>query len=93
MENTSGFSILRKVTLSRDQVSTGKTVHISGGEELHAPSKLQITQYPDDKGYYLIYLDSSGDEMTDTYHDTIEEAMEQAKWEFNVTVDDWEIVD
>jgi len=36
--------------------------------------------------------DSSGKEITDTYHDSLEGAMAQAEWEFRATEDDWNIV-
>ena len=44
-------------------------------------------------GYYLLYLDSEGNELTDTYHDTLESAFDQAEWEFRVQPAEWEEVD
>jgi hypothetical protein len=49
-----------------------------------------IAQLPPDEGFYLLYLDANGDEITDTYHESLEKALSQAKWEFNVEVDEWE---
>lgn len=50
-----------------------------------------IAQLLPDPGYYLLYLDESGEEITDTYHDSLEKALDQAKWEFNVEPDEWDV--
>ena len=41
-------------------------------------------------GVLSLYLDAKGDELTDTYHDSLEEALAQANWEFNVDPDEWQ---
>ncbi len=43
---------------------------------------LAICQYPDDPGYYLFRCDSDWRSITDTYHDSIEEAKSQAEFEY-----------
>ena len=63
------------------------------GAELPPPSQLEIVTYPDDPGFYLLYLDDEGNELTDTYHDSQAEAMRQARWEFRVEEDEWEVVE
>ena len=73
--------------------STGKTRHYSGSRMLATPAFLRIAQIPPDAGYYLLYYDRSGKEMTDTYHDTIEAAQEQAAMEFQTVVTDWKVLD
>ena len=50
-----------------------------------------IAQLSPDRGYYLLYLDEAGEEITDTYHDSLEQALDQAKWEFNVEPDEWDV--
>ena len=85
------YKILKEVSL-RDFVATGKTKHYSGNTELPKPDFLQLVKYDDDTGYYLFYLDSNKECMTDTYHETIENAIDQALWEFGVKANDWEQV-
>ncbi len=53
------------------------------------PFSLAIAQRGADPGYYLLYLDEHGEEMTDTYHDNRDSAFEQAKFEFGVTKEAW----
>jgi hypothetical protein len=58
-------------------------------EELPPPSELRIVKYDGDSGFYLFYCDDSGKEFTDTYHDSLEEALAQAEWEFGVKPHEW----
>jgi hypothetical protein len=78
------------VTLTPGHAANSATRHVADGQELPRPAALSIEQYPDDSGYYLMYLDSAGREQTDTYHDTLEGAFEQARFEFGVQRDKWD---
>ncbi len=82
--------ILFKVTLTDKHKPTGRTVHTSNGRLLDPPKGLAIAQFPNDPGFYLYYLDSTGREQTDTYHSTVELAKEQATFEFGVEEADWQ---
>src|SRR2546429_373327 len=94
------YSFHRRIVLKPHHVRTGKTRHTQAtwsdseglirGAELPVPHELMITQIKPDPGYYLLYLDANGNEITDTYHETLESAMEQAKWEFNVEPNEWQ---
>lgn len=94
------YLIHRRIVLKPHHVPTGKTRHTIGvlsddkgiipGPELPAPHELIIAQLPSDPGYYLLYLDERGNEINDTYHESLEKALDQAKWEFNVEFDEWQ---
>jgi len=96
----SDYLVHRRIVLKPHDVPTGKTRHTKGtwsddeglvrGPKLPAPHELVIAQLPPDEGYYLLYFDESGKEITDTYHETLDRAMEQAKWEFNVEPNEWQ---
>lgn len=60
--------------------------------EFPKPSYLQIVTFKDQTGYYLFYLNENMEEMTDTFHETLERALKQAEWEFGVQAKDWEVV-
>jgi hypothetical protein len=49
---------------------------------------LEIVQYPNDSGFYLLHFCASGD-VADTHHETVQEAMHQAEFEFGVQSDEW----
>lgn len=86
----SDFRVIKRIFLKEKNIPTGKTVHYFGQSELPAPFSLEIIQYFDDDGYYLFYLNEKGEVQTDTYHDSLEGAIEQAKWEFKISENDWE---
>jgi hypothetical protein len=82
--------ILCRVKLTPSHRVTGKTRHFHGTEELPTPSQLRVAQYRDDPGFYLFYCNDQGNEITDTYHDSLEHALSQAEWEFGVRPDEWQ---
>ena len=88
----SNYQVTQKVILSAQNQPTGKTKHFKGQEELPTPHSLKIVKYPDGFGYYLLYFDKQGNELTDTYHEQLEDAVSQAKWEFSVNIEQWTIV-
>jgi len=85
-------TILSKVRLGPAHKPTGRTRHYLGDQELAPPSELQVVTYAEEPGYYLLYIDADGRELTDTYHDSLEIALQQAEWEFQVKQHEWEAV-
>lgn len=83
-------NLLHRVVLSERHQPTGFTRHTRNGLSLQSPTELRIVQYPGDPGYYLFYCDATGKELTDTYHDTVDSAFEQARAEFGVGPDEWQ---
>ncbi|MBI3551618.1 MAG: hypothetical protein HY077_03805 [Elusimicrobia bacterium] len=81
--------LLKQIRLATAHVPTGKTRHSKGSRELPPPAEFQIVKYPDDPGFYLLYLDERGKEQMDTLHDTIDAVLSQAKWEFKINPDEW----
>lgn len=83
------YIVLKNANIKVDCHLPRKTSHIVFGKEAIIPSKLQIVKYLDTEGFYLIYLSSDDKEITDTFHDSINGAMEQAEWEYGVKKNDW----
>jgi hypothetical protein len=77
-----GAVVIRWADVSADVLPTSRTRHVVEGEAEGAFAALAIGRYPDAEGYYLFYLDPSGDAVTDTYHDTLEGAVAQADYEY-----------
>ena len=86
----SEFIVLSRINLGLTHTPTGRAVHRFGEKQLRPASKLKIIKYADDPGVYLLYLDENSQELTDTYHDSVEAAMSQAQWEYQVKPEEWE---
>jgi hypothetical protein len=89
----SDYIFLRRVQLGASHIPTDKMQHFYGDKPVPLPVSLLIARYPDMVGFYLLYLDEQGDELTDTYHDSLEQAIAQAEWEFQVQPYEWEVLD
>lgn len=63
--------------------------HIRDGQKVQRPYKLTISALDGESGRYLIHWSRDGAELADTYHDRIQDALEQAKFEFGVTESEW----
>lgn len=85
------FELLYKIRLDRHQ-ATGKAIHYKDGAIIPKPAWLGIGQFAGQPGYYLFYYDDADAILTDTYHDQLKGAFEQAEFEFDVTSIDWERV-
>ena len=81
--------VLKQIKLESSHKPTQETRHLRNGMPIAPPESLWIVQYDADSGYYLLYLDAEGHELTDTYHETIDSAMEQARWEFQIRPEEW----
>lgn len=81
--------VLEYIILDTTQSKTGKTAHIVAGKTVEAVFGLAICKYSDGQEFYLFYCDRYWKTITDTYHDTIEKAKEQAEHEFSNTRAAW----
>ena len=87
--NSPDCELLYKVRLDQHQ-ATGRTVHYREGSVIPKPAWLGIGQFAGKPGYYLFYYDDADEILTDTYHDQLQGAFDQAQFEFEVTSVDWD---
>ena len=87
-----GARVLYYATVDEDVQPTGNTRHLLGMEsELMAPAKaLAICQYPGEQCLYLFYCDEHGRVLTDTWHESLTQAMDQAEFEYRGITDRWQ---
>ena len=87
-----GMTAIKRVKLTDHHLTPGRAKHTlvdSDGVRPFPPfTSLTITQSTDDPGFYLMHLcdDHLG---TDTWHETLEDALHQAEWEFGVLPEEW----
>jgi hypothetical protein len=85
--------LLREVRLRPEHRPTGKTRHSINGAAFPPTTTLRIVQYDGDPGYLLLHFDKDGREGADTWHATLDDAMAQANWEFQVNPEDWRSIE
>jgi hypothetical protein len=81
--------VVARVVLTEAHKSTGRTRHLIGDLPMPRPSELRVVRDAEGHGLYLFYCDAAGTEMTDTFHQTLDEAFSQAEFEFQVRPDEW----
>jgi hypothetical protein len=84
-----GAKVLFYATLQADHRPTGNTKHYVGGGWLRPASGLAICQYENGEGFYLFYCDSEWKVTTDTYQESIEDAKNQAEFEYEGVGNAW----
>jgi hypothetical protein len=90
--------VLRFAIIDPEVRPTGATRHSVGqivdGEVVSGPpmppfAALAIATYRDAEGYYLFYLDDDWNEVTDTWHESLDAAMSQAEFEYEGIGEKW----
>jgi hypothetical protein len=83
--------VIRQVALDPERhAATGNTRHYFGNALYKGGfSGLHIVQYENDDAHYLVYLGPDGNELTDTWHQSLGDALQQAETEFGVQPAEW----
>lgn len=84
--------LLAQVWLKPKHRSTGFTRHIVYGSLMPRPAQLKVEQFDGDPGFLLLYCTVDGDELSDTYHETLQAAFRQAQNEFEVDPGEWTLM-
>jgi hypothetical protein len=71
---------------------TGKTVHKVAGVEMPPFRGLVIIEENLAGPYYLLYCDDEWNSLTDTWHETLEDAKAQAQFEYEGIAQAWEVL-
>lgn len=87
-----GARVVRWTPIDARHEPTEACRHSIGGEEMPTVSGLAICRYDDEPGFYLFYCDGAWNEMNDTWHETLEAAMEQAEFEYSGVTSTREVV-
>lgn len=80
---------LSYIFLNETHIKTGNTRHFVMGELVQEINGLAICKYEKDAGYYLFYCNQDWEIITDTYHNSIEDAKKQAEFEFINSIQSW----
>ena len=86
-----GGRVVRWTAIDHRHRPTGYCRHFVAGEFQGPAGALAISQ-ADDGVFYLCYCDSDWGAITDTYHRTLESALEQAEREYEGVSHTWNVV-
>jgi hypothetical protein len=70
--------------------ATGNCRHSVEGKELGEVAGLAICREPSGDGFYLFYCNEHWEPLTDTWHQSLEDAMRQAEFEYSGVAGTWE---
>ena len=88
-EQIGGARVLHFTIIDRTIRPTGNTKQIVGGVLMGPAYGLAICKYENDSWYYLFGCDKNWNSITDTYHETIEDAIDQGEFEYEGTRSQW----
>jgi hypothetical protein len=77
-----GARVLKYAVVTPEVEPTGATRHTVGGVGFGPAATLAIARHAGEDGTYLLYLDHDGHVFTDTWHESIEDALHQAAFEY-----------
>ena len=79
-----GARVVQFASLEQAQ-PTGNTRHVVNGLEVSGFAAVAVAQYDEDsRGAYLFYCDEGWNVVTDTWHDDVASAVQQANFEFGL---------
>jgi hypothetical protein len=67
----------------RDAAPTGRTRHFTRRGVVSGIAWLALAKYEDDPGVYVFYCDGGWNLMTDTCHESVEQAIAHAEFELD----------
>lgn len=87
-QSIDGAQVIAYVTVNIEHRHTGNTKHHRHGLLPPSPA-LAICQYENEGSFYLFGCDEKWKCVSDTYHDTLEDAFHQAEWEYEGISSAW----
>ncbi len=89
-ENIDGAKVLLYSLIDSRHRFTGNCRHVVFGVEAGPVDGLAICRYDEGLDYYLFYCDAEWRTLTDTCHDTLDGAKDQAEFEYAGVSGTWE---
>ena len=85
-----GAGVLWFTTIDGRHRYTGACRHVVRGIPLGAAAGLAICQYRIEGEFYLFYCDNNWNTLTDTCHESLARARQQAEFEYEGTSQTWQ---
>jgi len=91
-ELVGGAKVVRWSAIDGLHRPTGNCRHIVAGVLQGPAAGLAICQYEGETAYYLFGCDPEWNTVTDTWHESLEDALEQAEFEYEGVSETWNVV-
>ena len=88
-ESIDGAKVILFTPIDQRHRHTGDCVQNVAGVPQGPAAGLAICSYLGEEGYYLFGCDATWSSITDTWHQTVEEAMRQAEFEYESISGTW----
>jgi hypothetical protein len=88
-EIVGGAKVICYTPIDNRHTHTKNTKQIVGGVVLGAANGLAICQYEKEEYFYLFGCDQQWNSLSDTWHETLEDAKELAEYEYQGTNKSW----
>jgi hypothetical protein len=88
--NIDGASVVCFTPIDRRHRPTGACEHKVGGSQQPSFAAVAICRFDGDDGFYLFYCDEEWKPITDTWHQTLDDAIKQAEFEYEGTSATWQ---
>jgi hypothetical protein len=83
------YHCLFRATLAPKHNPMRAVRHLLGRSEASMPARLEIGRFKGDKDFLLLAFDSKGQELSDSFHGTMEAAMAAALSEVGIELEEW----
>ena len=87
-----GARLVRWSTIDNRHRPTGNFRQFVAGELQGSAAGLAICQHDGEEAYYLFGCDPEWGTVTDTWHETLEDALKQAEFEYEGVSATWRVV-
>ena len=84
-----GATVVAYTVIDVRHRATGRTKHFVAESQAEPAAGLAICQYENDGAFYLFGCDADWNGLTDTWHETIDDAKRQAESEYLGTAQTW----
>jgi len=87
-----GARVVRWSAIDSRHRPTGNCRQIVAGERQGPAAGLAVCRYDGEEGYYLFGCDQEWHSVMDTWHETLEQALQQAEFEYEGVSATWNVV-
>lgn len=85
--------VVRWSVIDDRHCATGNCRHVVRGELQGPAAGLAICRYDDETAFYLFGCDAVWNVVTDTWHETLDDALKQAELEYEGITATWQVVE